>query len=101
MKWFDILKKRKNYSNIPKGATGSYYEGAKRPFDNEFNEQRMKRAREFLDDEEEGRERDSKRPVPKGAPKGAFIKKPKPKQPQSKFADANPDKEPPNPFKKK
>ena len=99
MKWFDILKKRKRKGPIPKGATGSYYDEAGRPFDNEFNEQRMKRAREFLDDEEEGRERDSKRPVPKGA----FIKKPKPKpkQPQSKFADANPDKEPPNPFKKK
>lgn len=96
MNWFDILKKRKSRS-IPKGATGSYYGG--RPFDNEFNEQRMKRAREFLDDEEEGKERDSKKPVPKGA----FIKKPKPKpeQPQSKFADTNPDKEPPNPFKRK
>jgi len=89
MKWFDILKRFK--TGMPSAGN--------RQYDNEFNEERMRRAREFLDDEEEGKERDSKMPVPKGA----FIKKPKPKpkQPQSKFADANPDKEPPNPFKKK
>ena len=98
MKWFNLLKKSKTdaagfdaerrHENSMEEQT---YIGAESRWT--YGKKHLERARDLLTEEEGG----SKKPVPKGA----FITKPKPKQPQSKFADANPDKEPPNPFKKK
>jgi len=95
MKWFNLLKKsrtdaggfhdERRHEKLMEEQTPTNVHG--------YRKKHLERARELLSEEE----RDSKKPVPKGA----FIKKPKPKQPQSKFADANSEKEPPNPFKRK
>ena len=53
------------------------------------SKEQLEMARDFM-----GTEADSKKPDKTGK----FLNKPKPKQPQSKFIDANPNDTPSNPF---
>ena len=95
MSWRDILKldSWEKYAKDQKRLQGIGERRIKATEEHTKNsKEQLKRARDFL-----GTEADSKKPK-KTDKTGKFLNKPKPKQPQSKFIDANPNDTPSNPF---
>ena len=82
-KWNEDQKKLQGIGERRIESTDEYKKNTK---------EQLERARDFM-----GAEVDSKKPK-KPDKTGKFLNKPKPKQPQSKFIDANPNDTPSNPF---
>ena len=92
MSWFNILKldRWEEYAREQNNLQGQGERRYKATEEHTKNsKEQLKRARDFM-----GTEADSKKPKKTGK----FLNKPKPKQPQSKFIDANPNDTPSNPF---
>tara|TARA_R110002153_G_scaffold64304_18_gene172255 strand:+ start:932 stop:1234 length:303 start_codon:yes stop_codon:yes gene_type:complete len=95
MSWKDILKRDswEKWNEDQKKLQGI---GERRIESTDEYKKNTKEQLEMLRNLMSTPETDSKKPDETGK----FLNKPKPKQPQSKFIDSNPNDEPSNPFKK-